>query len=81
MPGGLRETRMRLLVPLHSQILVTARKSFRPETPTDNVIPVGLSGNVTERSEIAGPALNRGFSATDRIIDRKGWIGKEARHG
>jgi hypothetical protein len=31
MPGGLREMRMRLLVPLHGQIVMTSRKSIRSE--------------------------------------------------
>lgn len=79
MRGGLREMRMRLLVPLHSQIVVTNRKSVRSETPAGKATTVGLSG--TERGQIAGPLVDHGFATTGRTIDRKGKIGKEARRG
>jgi len=81
MRGGLREMRMRLLVPLHGQIVMTNRKSVRSETPAGKATTVGLSGSVTERGQIAGPLVDHGFSTTGRTIDRKGRIGKEARRG
>jgi hypothetical protein len=81
MPGALREMRMRLLVPLHGQIVMTNRKSVRSENPAGKATAVCLSGSVTERDQIAGSLVDRDFSATDRTIDRKGKIGKEARRG
>jgi acyl dehydratase len=79
MRGGLREMRMRLLVPLYSQIVVTNCKSVRSETPAGNATTVDLSGSVTERDQITGPPVDHGLSTTGRTIHRKGRIGKEAR--
>jgi hypothetical protein len=81
MRGGLREMRMRLLVPLHSQIVVTARKSVRSKAPADNATTLGSSSSVTERDQIAAPLVNHGCSMTDPIIYRKRRISKEARRG
>ena len=81
MRGGLREMRMRLLVPLHSQIVVTARESVRTKAPADNAAIVGSSSSVTERDQIAAPLVSHGCLTTDRIIYRKRRIGKEARRG
>lgn len=81
MAGALREMRMRSLVPLHRRIVVTNRKSVRSKNPADKATAVGLSGSATERGQIAGSLVDRAVSATDRTIDRKGKIGKEARRG
>jgi hypothetical protein len=81
MPGGLREMRMRLLVPLHGQIVMTSRKSIRSETPAGKATTVGLSGSVTERGQVVGPLVDHDFSTTGRTIDREGKIGKEVRRG
>lgn len=81
MPGALREMRMRWLVPLHGQIVTTNRNSVRSENPAGKATAVGLGGSVTERGQIAGSPVDHAFSATDRTIDRKGKIGKEARRG
>ena len=81
MRGGLREMRMRLLVPLHGQIVMTNRMRVRSEIPAGRATTVGLSGRVMERGRIAGPSVDNSFSTTGRTIDRKGRTGKEARRG
>jgi hypothetical protein len=49
MSGGLRGMRMRLLAPLHGQIVVTNRKRVRPETPAYNPTAVDLIGKEARR--------------------------------
>src|SRR5258707_13069840 len=57
MRGGLREMRMRLLVPLHGQIVMTNRKSVRSATPAGKATTVGLSGNLTARRQMCAPRV------------------------
>ena len=84
MRGGLREMRMRLLVPLHGQIVMTNCKSVRSETPAGKATTVGLSGSVTEteRGQITGPLWPT--TTSQRLAGQsitKGRIGREARRG
>ncbi len=81
MRGGLREMRMRLLVPVHGQVVMTNRKSVRSETSAGKATTVGLSGSVMERGRMVDPLVDRSFSTTGRTIARKGRTGKEARRG
>ena len=79
MDGTLRDMRMRLSGPLHGQIAVTNCKSVRSKKPAGKA--VGLSNCAAERGEIANFLVDHAFLATDRTIDCKGKIGKEARRG
>jgi len=75
MRGGLREMRMRLLVPLHGQIVMTNRKSVRSETPAGKATTVGLS-SVTRGAKL--PA-HWSTTASQRLAGQS--IAKEARRG
>jgi len=76
MRGGLREMRMRLLVPLHGQIVMTNRKSVRSETPAGKATTVGLSGSVTRGAKL--PA-HWSTTASQRLAGQS--IAKEAHRG
>jgi hypothetical protein len=88
MRASLSEMRIGSLLPLHVQAVTADRKTVRSktvrsETSAGEATTVDLNDSVIvmKRGRIAGPLVDRGFSSTDRTIDRKGWTGKEARRG
>jgi hypothetical protein len=83
MRASLSEMRIGSLLPLHVQAVTADRKTVRSETSAGEATTVDSNGSVIvmKRGRIAGPLVDRSFSATDRTIDRKGRTGKEARRG